>query len=200
MEGDVPTPVRPHDGNPISSLFPDLPPPLPLESTPSSVLCFQHPTAALQTTQQDNLLPPPPPPPPDVDLVWASLLSNSSPLDAAGYFPEQKALAAGDAVLETQRGRPGKEEMEEINTATLVTNNDKGKVAVGRSKKKASRPRFAFQTRSSNDILDDGYRWRKYGQKAVKNSIYPRSLSSFLIYNFSIATLPRLYLRKETYT
>ncbi|CAN6337013.1 unnamed protein product [Urochloa humidicola] len=46
----------------------------------------------------------------------------------------------------------------------------------GRGKKeKATRPRFAFQTRSENDILDDGYRWRKYGQKAVKNSAYPRS-------------------------
>ncbi|XP_062181425.1 probable WRKY transcription factor 56 [Phragmites australis] len=45
----------------------------------------------------------------------------------------------------------------------------------GRGKKKASRPRFAFETRSENDILDDGYRWRKYGQKAVKNSACPRS-------------------------
>uniref|UniRef100_A0A803KZF6 WRKY domain-containing protein n=1 Tax=Chenopodium quinoa TaxID=63459 RepID=A0A803KZF6_CHEQI len=35
-------------------------------------------------------------------------------------------------------------------------------------------PRFAFQTKSSEDILDDGYRWRKYGQKSVKNNIYPR--------------------------
>ncbi|XP_072958723.1 probable WRKY transcription factor 43 [Typha angustifolia] len=40
---------------------------------------------------------------------------------------------------------------------------------------KINRPRFEFQTRSANDILDDGYRWRKYGQKVVKNSIYPRS-------------------------
>lgn len=40
--------------------------------------------------------------------------------------------------------------------------------------KKVTRPRFAFQTRSADDILDDGYRWRKYGQKAVKNSVYPR--------------------------
>ncbi|XP_039799887.1 uncharacterized protein LOC120664651 isoform X3 [Panicum virgatum] len=29
-------------------------------------------------------------------------------------------------------------------------------------RKKVSRPWFAFQTRSANDILDDGYRWRKY--------------------------------------
>lgn len=41
--------------------------------------------------------------------------------------------------------------------------------------KKAREPRFAFMTKSEVDQLDDGYRWRKYGQKAVKNSPYPRS-------------------------
>ncbi|KAI3741436.1 hypothetical protein L1987_59109 [Smallanthus sonchifolius] len=30
-------------------------------------------------------------------------------------------------------------------------------------------------TKSDIDHLEDGYRWRKYGQKAVKNSPYPRS-------------------------
>lgn len=30
-------------------------------------------------------------------------------------------------------------------------------------------------TKSEVDHLEDGYRWRKYGQKAVKNSPYPRS-------------------------
>uniref|UniRef100_A0A0D9XS70 WRKY domain-containing protein n=1 Tax=Leersia perrieri TaxID=77586 RepID=A0A0D9XS70_9ORYZ len=44
-----------------------------------------------------------------------------------------------------------------------------------RGEKKERRPRFAFQTRSQVDILDDGYRWRKYGQKAVKNNKFPRS-------------------------
>ncbi|KAJ4766014.1 WRKY family transcription factor [Rhynchospora pubera] len=41
--------------------------------------------------------------------------------------------------------------------------------------KKERKPRYAFQTRSQVDILDDGYRWRKYGQKAVKNNKFPRS-------------------------
>ncbi|XP_074321539.1 putative WRKY transcription factor 75 [Silene latifolia] len=44
-----------------------------------------------------------------------------------------------------------------------------------RSKRAKVVPRFAFETRSSEDILDDGYRWRKYGQKSVKNSNFPRS-------------------------
>lgn len=51
--------------------------------------------------------------------------------------------------------------------------------------KKIRKPRYAFQTRSQVDILDDGYRWRKYGQKAVKNNKFPRlvefSLLAFLI-------------------
>ncbi|CAI0627371.1 unnamed protein product [Linum tenue] len=42
-------------------------------------------------------------------------------------------------------------------------------------KKKGNNNKYAFQTRSQVDILDDGYRWRKYGQKAVKNNNFPRS-------------------------
>lgn len=47
--------------------------------------------------------------------------------------------------------------------------------------KKIRKPRYAFQTRSQVDILDDGYRWRKYGQKAVKNNKFPRSVQLFII-------------------
>ncbi|KAH0940418.1 hypothetical protein HID58_000055, partial [Brassica napus] len=34
-------------------------------------------------------------------------------------------------------------------------------------------PRFCFKTLSDVDVLDDGYRWRKYGQKVVKNTQHP---------------------------
>ncbi|KAH7422787.1 hypothetical protein KP509_12G025600 [Ceratopteris richardii] len=36
-------------------------------------------------------------------------------------------------------------------------------------------PRVVVQTTSEIEILDDGYRWRKYGQKVVKGNPYPRS-------------------------
>ncbi|KAI3449045.1 hypothetical protein Pfo_005710 [Paulownia fortunei] len=49
---------------------------------------------------------------------------------------------------------------------------EKSKVKVRR---KLREPRFCFQTRSDVDVLDDGYKWRKYGQKVVKNSLHPRS-------------------------
>ncbi|OIT24261.1 PREDICTED: probable WRKY transcription factor 23 [Nicotiana attenuata] len=41
--------------------------------------------------------------------------------------------------------------------------------------KRQREPRFAFMTKSEIDHLDDGFRWRKYGQKAVKSSPFPRS-------------------------
>ncbi|OMO93890.1 DNA-binding WRKY [Corchorus capsularis] len=51
----------------------------------------------------------------------------------------------------------------------------KGNKGKKKGEKKQKEPRFAFMTKSEVDHLEDGYRWRKYGQKAVKNSPYPRS-------------------------
>ncbi|KAF5457406.1 hypothetical protein F2P56_021511 [Juglans regia] len=56
--------------------------------------------------------------------------------------------------------------------------------------KKIRKPRYAFQTRSQVDILDDGYRWRKYGQKAVKNNKFPRCFllaEATIVVRFKIA-------------
>ncbi|KAK4792092.1 hypothetical protein SAY86_022527 [Trapa natans] len=41
--------------------------------------------------------------------------------------------------------------------------------------KATSESRFTIQTRSNVDIVNDGYRWRKYGQKLVKGNPNPRS-------------------------
>ncbi|KAE8716275.1 putative WRKY transcription factor 43 [Hibiscus syriacus] len=88
---------------------------------------------------------------PDID--WVSLLSGQSFL---GHDDQSKPMVEASSLM----GQNGE------------TENGKRK---GCRFKKTIRPRFAFQTRSADDILDDGYRWRKYGQKAVKNSNYPRS-------------------------
>ncbi|OIW09221.1 hypothetical protein TanjilG_11359 [Lupinus angustifolius] len=39
---------------------------------------------------------------------------------------------------------------------------------------KKVRKKFSFKTKSEVEILDDGYKWRKYGKKMVKNSPNPR--------------------------
>ncbi|XWS29438.1 hypothetical protein CRYUN_Cryun24cG0029600 [Craigia yunnanensis] len=44
-----------------------------------------------------------------------------------------------------------------------------------KARRKVRDPRFCFKTMSDVDVLDDGYKWRKYGQKVVKNTQHPRS-------------------------
>ena len=57
-----------------------------------------------------------------------------------------------------------------------VGDNGKGKAGAKKGEKRPRQPRFAFMTKSEVEHLEDGYRWRKYGQKAVKNSPFPRYL------------------------
>lgn len=45
---------------------------------------------------------------------------------------------------------------------------------LGAGSKTVREPRIVVQTTSDIDILDDGYRWRKYGQKVVKGNPNPR--------------------------
>ncbi|KAF9590868.1 hypothetical protein IFM89_039177 [Coptis chinensis] len=52
---------------------------------------------------------------------------------------------------------------------------DMGGLDVSLMGKATREPRVVVQTLSEVDILDDGYRWRKYGQKVVKGNPNPRS-------------------------
>ncbi|PPS13514.1 hypothetical protein GOBAR_AA07067 [Gossypium barbadense] len=91
--------------------------------------------------------------------------------------PSNKGFLTTSSLLgygEFQSGKGLMEEMEggaenKTFAGLLGTQKKKG------DRKKIRKPRYAFQTRSKVDILDDGYRWRKYGQKAVKNNKFPRS-------------------------
>ncbi|KAJ1412891.1 WRKY domain [Sesbania bispinosa] len=58
-----------------------------------------------------------------------------------------------------------------FNGATSKNNNMQVKCKNGiRKNKEEVRQRIAFRTRSELEIMDDGYKWRKYGKKSVKNS------------------------------
>ena len=64
-----------------------------------------------------------------------------------------------------QGGRGG----EPMEMGGLNDHNNKGKGKIS-----SALQRIAFHTRSDDNVLDDGYRWRKYGQKSVKNNAHPR--------------------------
>uniref|UniRef100_A0A803M4M7 WRKY domain-containing protein n=2 Tax=Chenopodium quinoa TaxID=63459 RepID=A0A803M4M7_CHEQI len=79
---------------------------------------------------------------------------------------DPKAIAGDNSNGGNGRGNDGAEHSWWKNSSS-----EKNKMKIRR---KLREPRFCFQTRSDIDVLDDGYKWRKYGQKVVKNSLHPR--------------------------
>ncbi|XP_073300756.1 WRKY transcription factor 28-like [Primulina huaijiensis] len=83
-----------------------------------------------------------------------------------------EAVACEEDVSKNKKSDGKKENPEDGEDSSSKKEGSKGKK---KGEKKQREPRFAFMTKSEVDHLEDGYRWRKYGQKAVKNSPYPRS-------------------------
>lgn len=99
--------------------------------------------------------------------------------DRRGITSETTGLKTGTGHDPDPLRNESKEAAELEGGEDVEDGEEEGKAGASGGKKKGEkkvrRPRFAFQTRSQVDILDDGYRWRKYGQKAVKNNNFPRS-------------------------
>ncbi|KAL6851746.1 hypothetical protein ACP4OV_020310 [Aristida adscensionis] len=157
----------------------DVAPPLEQQqqACSSAAACLVDPAAAAAAAALMSC------PPAVVD--WASLLLPRVPgLLQVGTpplvetMPPDESRAAAAAAGVSGEGESGDGAGSSGGGGSKETKGNKPQGGGGREKKKkkkATQPRFAFQTRSENDILDDGYRWRKYGQKAVKNSAFPRS-------------------------
>ncbi|XP_019174085.1 PREDICTED: probable WRKY transcription factor 48 [Ipomoea nil] len=92
---------------------------------------------------------------------------NSSVLSSSS---NQEAIAVANDDQQ-QTSKTVEEEDEDRTTMKQLKLKKKKK----NEKKRQREARFAFMTKSEVDHLDDGYRWRKYGQKAVKNTHFPRS-------------------------
>ncbi|PUZ68213.1 hypothetical protein GQ55_2G007400 [Panicum hallii var. hallii] len=112
-------------------------------------------------------------PPPSGSVSVDGGASSSSTDDGAAQedAADGKPAAATEAA---SKPAPGKTMMTAA-TGNNNNNNNNNNTKSGQNKKRARQPRFAFMTKSDVDHLEDGYRWRKYGQKAVKNSPFPRS-------------------------
>ncbi|CAI9094172.1 OLC1v1029864C1 [Oldenlandia corymbosa var. corymbosa] len=151
------------------------PPPLPninipyLFSTPSFHESSIDPSLLNQPVQNPQIVP--------HDFDWAAILSSTTSsihnniIGGSEDYDHQQITKPISPSL--QPLAPSMNIMSELGNSNYI--NRVHKVGrVGKSKKYVP-PRIAFHTRSSEDILDDGYKWRKYGQKAVKNSAHPRS-------------------------
>nr|QCV57331.1 WRKY transcription factor [Fagopyrum tataricum] len=109
--------------------------------------------------------------------------SNSevfSSIDSDQKQHQIKAVAAGGANASSVSSSSTEEVSERVDLKGKEMKDDdssskKGGKGKKKGEKKKKEARVAFMTKSEVDHLEDGYRWRKYGQKAVKNSPYPRS-------------------------
>ncbi|XP_061365179.1 WRKY transcription factor WRKY24-like [Gastrolobium bilobum] len=92
--------------------------------------------------------------------------------------PENSSISMGDDDFEqtSQKCKSGGDEFDEDEPDAKrwkIEGENEGISAAG--SRTVREPRVVVQTTSDIDILDDGYRWRKYGQKVVKGNPNPRS-------------------------
>ncbi|KAJ8564384.1 hypothetical protein K7X08_000844 [Anisodus acutangulus] len=84
------------------------------------------------------------------------------PVQQDSMFVPQYSNYAANQVINTDRTRSYHEE---------PSNN----IGSSSSERQEVKDKVAFRTLSQIEILDDGYKWRKYGKKMVKNSPNPRN-------------------------
>ncbi|XP_008780961.3 probable WRKY transcription factor 4 [Phoenix dactylifera] len=91
--------------------------------------------------------------------------------DSSHWTPEQLSDSGED---EEGDGEPGTDEGSDTEQDPKRRTMDT-RVMESTSHRTVTEPRIIVQTTSEVDLLDDGYRWRKYGQKVVKGNPHPRS-------------------------
>ncbi|XVE79866.1 hypothetical protein DITRI_Ditri14bG0091600 [Diplodiscus trichospermus] len=92
--------------------------------------------------------------------------------------PENSSISVGNDDFEqgSQKSKSGRDEFdEEEPEAKRWKSEGENEVISAHGSRTVREPRIVVQTTSDIDILDDGYRWRKYGQKVVKGNPNPRS-------------------------
>ncbi|XP_008792187.2 WRKY transcription factor WRKY24 [Phoenix dactylifera] len=88
--------------------------------------------------------------------------------------PENSSVSFGDDDLDVSKS--GADEFDEDEPDAKLWRKDGENEGISASGNRTVRePKVVVQTTSDVDILDDGYRWRKYGQKVVKGNPNPRS-------------------------
>ncbi|CAK9186644.1 unnamed protein product [Ilex paraguariensis] len=91
--------------------------------------------------------------------------SQTAPEQLSGSSDSEEGVDAETRVDGRDEDEP---ELKRRNTEVSVSEQTS-------SHRTVTEPRIIVQTTSEVDLLDDGYRWRKYGQKVVKGNPYPRS-------------------------
>ncbi|KAK4802896.1 hypothetical protein SAY86_001099 [Trapa natans] len=96
--------------------------------------------------------------------------------DQSATVQEDSSISMGEDEFEQMSNSGGGEDNEsEPDAKRWKGDNEYMNGSSGPESRTVKEPRVVVQTLSEIDILDDGYRWRKYGQKVVKGNPNPRS-------------------------
>nr|CAB3478714.1 unnamed protein product [Digitaria exilis] len=96
----------------------------------------------------------------------------ATPENSSASFGDDEAAGGGSP----RAGNAGGDEFDEDEPDSKRWRKDGDGEGISMAGNRTVRePRVVVQTMSDIDILDDGYRWRKYGQKVVKGNPNPRS-------------------------
>ncbi|MED6168569.1 Transcription factor [Stylosanthes scabra] len=137
---------------------------------------------------QDYDAAPPPPPPPLLADNNSLVKDSTEEATIVKDCPSNSEVLSSNNNHQQQQQQPSKSSSSAspLSSSVSTTTVDQAapspqhadkllKAKKTNGKKREREARYAFMTKSEVDHLEDGYRWRKYGQKAVKNSPFPRS-------------------------
>eukprot|EP00249_Psilotum_nudum_P022453 c28521_g1_i6 orf=423-2111(+) len=116
--------------------------------------------------------------PPDLKSERMELNSDPSALSKGRFLagvsgtPETSSGSTSDEGEDCSKAEDGDNDEPDSKRRKEETDGDAAAIVPLRTIRE---PRVVVQTTSDIDILDDGYRWRKYGQKVVKGNPHPRS-------------------------
>ncbi|XP_071694687.1 probable WRKY transcription factor 26 [Rutidosis leptorrhynchoides] len=110
------------------------------------------------------------------DIIYTGQHNHEPPLrlKQAKYDPAMDHDTSVVDELAYDRQQSNNITPNEVNTYERKRKMEASVDQVSVSKVIISEPKIVVQTRSEIDILDDGFKWRKYGQKVVKGNTFPR--------------------------
>ncbi|KAL5203473.1 hypothetical protein ABZP36_014425 [Zizania latifolia] len=113
------------------------------------------------------------------DAYSADALSGTpvaTPENSSASFGDDEANGVSSSLRVATNAAGGEDLNEDEPNSKRWRKDGDGEAGVSMAGNRTVRePRVVVQTMSDIDILDDGYRWRKYGQKVVKGNPNPRS-------------------------
>ncbi|KAJ6878321.1 WRKY transcription factor WRKY24-like [Populus alba x Populus x berolinensis] len=97
-------------------------------------------------------------------------------MDSSVATPDNSSISIGDDDFDSQKSKSvGGDDLDEDEPDAKRWKRERENEGISAPGSRTVRePRVVVQTTSDIDILDDGYRWRKYGQKVVKGNPNPR--------------------------